>query len=79
MNRAKAVEYRKRMLAMAVHLAKQAAHPDPEAEELLKRWFGYPDDLDDLRELKVDDNLRPEGATTCFFVRRIGGELPDIY
>ena len=79
MNRARAVEYRKRMLDTAVHLSKQAARPDPEAAGLLRRWFGYPDDLDDLRELKVDDNLRPEGAATCFHVKKLAGELPDTY
>ncbi len=79
MNRENAIQYRKQMLDTMVILVKQAARPDAKAMELLKRWLGYPDDLPDLREQRVERNSRPEGAATCFYVKRHNGELAEIY
>jgi hypothetical protein len=46
----------------------------------LQSWFGYPDDLPDLRKLQPPEgNIRPEGIAQSYFERRIRGELSAYY
>jgi len=44
-----------------------------------KKWFGFPEDLPDLKRLKPPRNTKPEGIEQSHFERRKRGELPDIY
>jgi hypothetical protein len=53
---------------------------NPEAGDLLKRYFGYPANLPNLATLRPPDgNSRPEGVAASCFERRRRGELPDVY
>lgn len=75
MNEGRRVDFRSRMLDMfkTLNLSNPQAYPD------LKRWFGFPTDLADLRTLKPRNNSRPNGIQSCYFVKREAGQLPNFY
>jgi hypothetical protein len=53
---------------------------DPDAGDLLSRYFGYPANLPDLAALRPPrGNARPEGIASCGFEQRRRGELGDVY
>ena len=69
--------FRKRMLNT---LRRLQALPDEEAKELIRQWFGFPDDLPNLIVLRPPQgNSRPEGVTNCYYKQRQMGQLPEIY
>jgi hypothetical protein len=62
------VEYRNRMLTLFAGSSSGT------------RWFGFPDDLPDLRLLRPPrGNSRQSGVEDSWFVKRERGTLPDIY
>jgi len=46
---------------------------------LYQEYMGFPADLPDLRKKQVPKNMKPDGASNCYFVLRERGELPPIY
>lgn len=75
LNEPQRVEWRSRMLEVLkrVDLRNAQAFPD------LKKWFGFPDDLPELKPLNPRKNSRPNGVQSCYFVKRQAGKLPDYY
>lgn len=74
-------EFRGRLLALVrqyesdVRLA-----ADPDAQRLLRRWTGFPDDLPDLAALHPPGgNSQPAAVRDCHYERRKRGELPESY
>lgn len=64
------VEYRSRMLTL---FEERSAKTRP-------RWFGFPDDLPDLRLLRPPrGNSRESAVNDCWFMRRERGTIPDTY
>ncbi len=43
------------------------------------RLMCYPDDLPDLSRLRPPGNTKPEGINDSCYMRRIRGELPEVY
>jgi hypothetical protein len=46
---------------------------------LYQEYMAFPIDLPDLRNKRVPENAKPEGALNCYFVHRERGVLPAIY
>lgn len=45
--------------------------------DLLRSYFGFPNDLPDLRALRPPSNTRPSGLKSCYYVLKSKGDLPD--
>jgi len=71
------VDYRVRMLRLFRFVTTN--NVDRQAVQVVRQSFGFPHDLPDLRRLRPPRNRRPRGVSTCFFVLREKGKLPDIY
>jgi hypothetical protein len=65
---------RKRFRWMRVLEALRLGNPD-----IYQELMGYPDDLPDLRKKHVSQNMKPQGAESCYHVLRERGELPPTY
>jgi hypothetical protein len=77
LNRPDLTSFRRDMRLLLDLLAKRSAET---TSRLRKRYFGYPDDLPDLANLRPPGgNSRPDGITASCFERRRRGELPDSY
>ena len=74
LNEARRIDFRSRLLAVSSRL-----QADPGATDEFKRWFGFPDNLPDLRKMKPPKNLRPAGMKSCWYMLRQQGKLPDSY
>lgn len=70
------VEYRNRTLQLFRWLQ---SRQEPAGVRLFERWFGFPDDLPDLRKLRPPKNLRPNGVDRCYYFLRERGQLPGVY
>lgn len=51
----------------------------PQANGLLTRYFGFPDDLPDLSGRKPKKNTRPSGIVSSYLALRKLGRLPATY
>lgn len=77
LNEPRACELRRTMISI---LQLRNKNPDDATISALFDWFyGYPDDLPDLRSKRADSNSRPEGIPQCYFVLRLEGRLPKVY
>jgi hypothetical protein len=77
LDRPKLVEFRRGMIALRQLLE---GRRDAAADELLRNYFGYPDNLPHLAPLRPPGgNLRPEGIEKSCYELRQRGELPDLY
>ena len=52
---------------------------EPEAAQLFKSAFGFPNDMPNLRKQFPPKNLRPKGVRQCYYVLREIGQLPETY
>jgi hypothetical protein len=52
---------------------------DPETTERLKSWFGYPDDMPDLRRHRPVSNSRDDGKYHTYLLRVRRGEISPVY
>jgi hypothetical protein len=77
LNEQRRVEFRKRILDTFSRL--QSRISDPGVRQLFQNYFGFPDDLPDLRKMKVSSNRRLSGLNSCWFVLRQSGKLPETY
>lgn len=68
----KSVRHRSRWIKILGAL--KANNPD-----LYKECMGFPEDLPDLRNLRVPENTRPDEVANCYFALRERGELPATY
>jgi hypothetical protein len=65
---------------MAERLQTLANSPRIEAQQLLRYYRGFPDNLPDLSILNPPEgNSQPEGIRSSFHERRERGELPALY
>jgi hypothetical protein len=71
------VRFRARMLSLFRSIT--AVTTNTEAAQAIREFFGFPDDLPDLRRLRPPRNRRPRGISTCYFVLREKGKFPKIY
>jgi hypothetical protein len=77
LNRPDLVSFRRDMRMLIALLAERRGET---AQQLRKRFLGYPDDLPDLARLRPPGgNWRSEGLAISYFERRRRGELPDTY
>lgn len=77
LDRPKLVEFRRGMIALRNLLE---ARRDAAADELLRKYFGYPDNLPRLAPLRPPGgNSRFEGIEESCYELRQRGELPDLY
>ena len=77
LNRPKLAEFRRGLFALHDLLKN---HRDAAAIELLRKYFGYPDNLPRLASLRPPGgNLRPEGIHQSYYELRQRGELPGFY
>jgi hypothetical protein len=77
LSRPKLTEIRRRMLQLWRFLL---ANDGPDAKELWRSFFGYPEDLPCLSSLRPPGgNSKLDGVSNCHFERRQRGELPEIY
>jgi hypothetical protein len=49
------------------------------ARHEFRKWFGFPDNLPDLRKMRVPSNRRPRGVNQSYYVLREVGTLPETY
>jgi HNH endonuclease len=78
LNDAKYVQYRR--CALSVLEMKRENPDDPEVHKLYVHYFGYPDNLPDLRLLKPPEGNKITGSeNTCYYARRERGELHETY
>jgi hypothetical protein len=73
LDRADRVRQRRMIIEMLIDAQKTAN------AQRLREWLGFPDDPDDLRNLKPPANSRLEGIEESWFSRRERCELPEIY
>ncbi len=52
---------------------------EPIRTEELRRWFGYPDDMPELRRYKPISNSREDGKQQSYFLRLNRGEIEPLY
>lgn len=72
-----ALATRKRALRV---LKLKAKYPDdPDIDALLVEYFGFPEDLPDLRSLRPKSNTRKAGIDNCHYERKKKGVLPETY
>ena len=77
LNRGGTLEFRRRLLDL---LARLASVLSVQEAELLRAWFGYPDDLPDLVALRPPEgNIRPAGIARSYLQMRMRRELPVVY
>lgn len=75
LDRPKLTEWRARLLRL---LERLALFGDSAASEL-KSWFGFPDDLPNLRNSPPEGNDRPDGIAQSYYEQNQRGELADCY
>jgi hypothetical protein len=74
------VTYRRDFLNAIKDFEEAAAELDEEdLTEGLERWFGYPDDIPDLRPLRPKNNSRPDGKHQTYFMKLQGGLISSVY
>lgn len=77
LNRPKLVEGRKRLRKLSDYLRAQG---DLTSQELMRLYFGYPENLPDLSKLiPPGGNTKPEGIQTSHHNLRSRGKLDNIY
>jgi hypothetical protein len=77
LNRPKLAEFRRGLIALEELLKSRR---DAAAIELLRKYFGFPDNLPRLAALRPPGgNLRPEGIQESYYELRQRGELPEFY
>jgi hypothetical protein len=75
-----AVAHRRRWIElMREFIALKEELKEPIRTEELKRWFGYPDDMPDLRRHRPISNSRTEGRQQSYFLRLSRGEIEPLY
>jgi hypothetical protein len=52
---------------------------EPNRTRELQKWFGYPDDIPDLRSLRPVGNSKPAGKDQCYYVLLENRSIPPIY
>ena len=77
LNEARRVEYRSRKLKLFRWLRDNLA--DQKTALLFKSYFGFPDNLPNLKRMKPPRNRRPKGVNSCYYVLRKRGKLPQFY
>jgi hypothetical protein len=78
LNDAKFVAHRRS--ALVVLDLKRENPNNPKVNELFVQFFGYPDNLPDLRNLRPPQgNTKPGSEETCYHVRRERGQLEEVY
>lgn len=78
MDRDRVVEFRRRILELSKILASQSEVSD-RARKAYRDWFGYPGDIQDLRDQTPEVNTKPSSVDTCCFARLETGSLPNVY
>jgi hypothetical protein len=74
------VNYRRKWLAMLEEFTQACMELDePDLTEALAEWFGYPDDIPDLRRLRPTSNSKPGSEHQCYYVWLENGQIPPIY
>jgi hypothetical protein len=74
------VRYRQDLLKAIREFEEVAAELDEEdLTEGLEKWFGYPDDIPDLRHRRPKTNSRPDGKQQTYFLKLRAGQIPSIY
>jgi hypothetical protein len=68
-----------RQRCLRVLLLYQNNPDNPDIQALYLDYFGYPDDLPNLDELRPASNSRPEGAADCYWRQRAENRLPETY
>ena len=77
LDRPKLTEWRQRWIKTFGELMQR---PDtPRKSDLRRRFFGFRNDLPDLRALRPPSNTRPSGLKSCYYVLKSKGDLPDYY
>ena len=80
LNSPHAVEHRRRwMEQLREFFALKDQLGEPIRTEKLQRWFGYPNDMPDLRRHKPTSNSREAGRHQSYLLRLRRGEIPPIY
>ena len=80
LNAEHAVEHRRRWMVQMREFIALVNQPDePTRTEKLKRWFGYPDDMPNLRLRKPASNSREEGKNQSYFLCLKRGEIEPLY
>jgi hypothetical protein len=75
-----AIAYRRRWIkTMREFLALKEEIGEPIRTEELMRWFGYPDDMPDLRRHMPISNCRVEGKHQTYLLRLRRGEIDPLY
>jgi HNH endonuclease len=77
LNEPRRVEFRNRMFLVYADIQRKLATVG--AREEFRRWFGFPDNLPDLRNLRVRSNRRLSGLDKSYYVMQQAGKLPDNY
>ncbi len=74
LDRPKLIEWRQQLIKLYGELMRR---PNSlQKSDLLRNYFGFPNDLPDLRTLRPPSNTRPSGLTSCHYVLRSKGDLP---
>jgi hypothetical protein len=69
-----------RQLVLHILQAKLRHEDNSQIDSIFRSYFGYPEDLPDLRTLKPPaGNEREEATSICYFVMREIGNLPQFY
>lgn len=70
-------EFRGRLISTIKRLQ---ALPDDQAQTLVKKWLGFPEELPNLAALRPPEgNRRPSGVMDCYFEQRKQHKLPEVY